>query len=170
MAADARSLLGSTVSGTEATATRGPLFTSSARAAKSRSPASSAAPRALDRDRRLSPQARVPVLVPADPRGGRRLPPAPADHQEDAPPRAAGRRAALAGRPRRVVDQRRDAPRRTRARAPGPTRLRTHGQGLATEEGRERDTGPRISWLLEGAGRTADPKAQVCALTRRHRA
>ena len=35
-------------------------------------------------------------------------------------------------------------------------------------EGRERDTGPRIKWLLEGAGRAADPKAQVCALTRRH--
>ena len=36
------------------------------------------------------------------------------------------------------------APRRARARAAGPARLRTHRQGLATTEGRERDTGPRI--------------------------
>ena len=128
----------------------------------------SRAPRALDRDRRLRAQARVSVLVPADPRRGLRLRAALADHQEDAPPRAHRRRPAPAGRPRCLGDQRRDAPRRTRARAPSPTRLRTHGQRLATEEGRERDTGPRIKWLLEGAGRAADPKAQVCALTRRH--
>ena len=75
--------------------------------------------------------------------------------------------AALAGRPRRLVDQRGDAPRRARARAPGPARLRTHDQGPPATEGRERDTGPRISTLLEGARRAADPKAQVCALTRR---
>jgi transposase len=74
-----------------------------------------------------------------------------------------------AGRPRCLVDQRRDAPRRTRTRAAGSARLRTHGQRPpATRRARERDTGPRISWLLEGAGRAADPKAQVCALTRRH--
>ena len=92
-----------------------------------------------------------------------------ADRQEDAPPRAHRRRPALPGRPRRLVDQRRDAPRRTRARPPSPTRLRAHRQRLAsTKNGRERDTGPRIKWLLEGASRAADPKAQVCALTRRH--
>jgi transposase len=118
-------------------------------------------------DRRLRAQARVPVLVSAHPRRGLRLCPAVADHQEDAPPRARRRGPALAGRPRRLVDQRRDAPSRTRTRAPGAARLRAHGQGLATE-GRECDTGPRISWLLEGAGRAADLKAQVCALTRRH--
>jgi transposase len=36
------------------------------------------------------------------------------------------------------------------------------------KQGRERDSGPRIKWLPEGAGRAADPKAQLCALTRRH--
>ena len=34
-------------------------------------------------------------------------------------------------------------------------------------DGRERDTGPRISWLLKRASRAADAKAQVCGLTRR---
>jgi hypothetical protein len=86
------------------------------------------APRALDRHRRLSAQARVSVLVPAHARRGLRLRAALADHQEDAPPRAAGRHAAPARRPRRLVDQRHDAPCRTRARPPGPTRLRTHRQ------------------------------------------
>ena len=63
------------------------------------------APRALDRDRRLSAQARVSVLVPAHPRRGLRLRPTLADQEEDAPPRAAGRRpaagraAAASGRP-----------------------------------------------------------------------
>src|SRR5256885_1283955 len=74
------------------------------------------APRALDRDRPLRPQARLPVLVPAHPRRGLRLRPALTDRQEDAPPRTAGRRPALQGRPARLVGQRRDAPRRTRAR------------------------------------------------------
>jgi hypothetical protein len=62
--------------------------------------ARSRAPRALDRDRRLSAQARVSVLVSADPRRGLRLRAALADHQEDAPPRAAGRRRQVSGRPR----------------------------------------------------------------------
>ena len=78
------------------------------------------------------------------PRRGLRLRAALADQEEDAPPRAAGRRSALPGRPRRLVDQRRDAPRRTRARAPSPARLRAHRQRPPTAEGRERDTGPRI--------------------------
>ena len=68
------------------------------------------APRALDRDRRLRAQARVPVLVSAHPRRGLRLRAALADQEEDASPRAAGRRPAPAGRPRRLVDQRGDAP------------------------------------------------------------
>ena len=40
--------------------------------------------------------------------------------------------AALPGRPRRLGDQRRDAPGRTRARAPSPARLRTHRQRPAS--------------------------------------
>jgi hypothetical protein len=88
------------------------------------------------------------------------------DHQEDAPPRTHRRRSAPAVRPRRLVDQRGDAPRRARTRAPSATRLRTHNQRPPTG-GRERDTGPRISWLLKRASRAADLKAQVCALTRR---
>ena len=75
--------------------------------------------------------------------------------------------AALAGRPRRLVDQRGDAPSRARARPPSPARLRTHGQGLATEQGASATPGRASQWLLEGARRAADPKAQVCALTRR---
>ncbi len=116
-------------------------------ASPARSPASisaSSAPRALDRDRRLSAQARVSVLVPAHPRRGLRVRAAVADQEEDAPPRAARRRPAPAGRPRHLVDQRRDAPRRTRARTPGPARLRTHRQRPPAARGRERDTGPRI--------------------------
>jgi transposase len=90
-----------------------------------------------------SAQARVSVLVSAQPRRGLRLRAAVADQEEDAPPRARRRRPAPAGRPRRLVDQRGDAPGRTRARAPGATRLRTHRPRLPTG-GRERDTGPRI--------------------------
>ena len=56
--------------------------------------------------------------------------------------------------------------RRTRTRAPSPTRLRAHHQ-RPPADGRERDTGPRISTLLEGARHAADLKAHVCALTRR---
>jgi transposase len=123
--------------------------------------------RPLDRDRRQRPQARLSVLVPADTRRGLRLRPAVADHQEAAPPRARRRRARPAGRPRRLVDQPRDAPRRARTRPPSPARLPAHGQRPPTKQGRERDSGPRISWLLKRAGRAADPKAQVCALTRR---
>jgi transposase len=95
-------------------------------------------------DRRLRAQARVSVLVFAQPRRGLRLRAAVADQEEDAPPRAAGRRPAPPGRPRCLVDQRRDAPRRARTRAAGPARLRTHHQRPPAEEGRERDIGPRI--------------------------
>ena len=125
------------------------------------------APRPLDRDRRLSAQARVPVLVPAHARRGLRVRAAVADQEEDAPPRTAGRRPAPAGRPRRLVDQRRDAPSRARARAPGPARLRTHDpRPPATRRARARH---RAAHLMapQRASRAADHKAQVCALTRR---
>jgi Transposase IS116/IS110/IS902 family len=68
-------------------------------------------------------------LVSADARRGLRLRAAVADEEEDAPPRARRRRCAPAGRPRHLVHQRRDAPRRTRARAPGAARLRTNRYG-----------------------------------------
>ena len=127
------------------------------------------APRSLDRHRRLGAQAGVPVLVSADARGGLRLRAALADQEEDAPPRAAGRRSALAGRPRRLVDQRGDAPRRARARAPSPARLRTHRQGPpASKAGASATPGRASQWLLKRASRAADLQAQVCALTRRH--
>ena len=113
------------------------------------------------------PQARVPVLVSAHARGGLRVRPAVADQEEDAPPGTAGRSSAPSRRPRDLVDQRRDAPSRARPRTPGPARLRTHDPRPRAQDGRERDTGPRIKWLLNRASRAADPKAQVCALTRR---
>jgi transposase len=104
------------------------------------------AARALDRDRRVGAQARLPVLVPAHARRGLRLCAAVADQEENAPPRAGRRRAEASGRPRRLVDQQRDAPRRTRARAPSPASLRTHRRRLAGQQGRcGRDTGARTS-------------------------
>ena len=92
------------------------------------------ASRSLDRHRRQRTQAGVAVLVPADPRRGLRLRATVADQEEDAPPRAHRRRPALPGRPRRLVDQRRAAPRRTRTRPPSPARLRTHGQRPPTKK------------------------------------
>jgi transposase len=103
-----------------------------------------ARPGALDRDRRLSAQACVPVLVPAHTRRGLRVRAAVAHEQEDAPTRAAGRRPPSSGRPRCLVDQRGDAPGRARARAAGSAGLRADGPRPASQEGRERDTGPRI--------------------------
>jgi len=115
----------------------------SARSDRGLLPARQGAPRPLDRDRRERAQARVPVLVSAHARRGLRLRAAIADQEEDAPPRAAGRRPALPGWPRRLVHQRRNARGRARARAPSAARLRADGPRLATEDGRERDTGPR---------------------------
>ena len=122
--------------------------------------------RPLDRDRRLGAQARLPVLVPAHPRRGLRVRPALADDQEDAPPRAHRRRPAPPRRPRRLVDQHRDAQRRTRTRPPSPARLRTHRRRLASRSkgGRERDTGARITTALEGPSRAADHKPLTSAL------
>src|SRR3954453_2465964 len=71
------------------------------------------APRTLDRDRRLRPQARRPVLVPTLPRRALRLRPALAHAEEDATPRTDARRPGMARRPPRLVHQRRHAPRRT---------------------------------------------------------
>ena len=59
-------------------------------------PAHQGAARTLDRHRRRSPQARLPVLVSAHARRGLRLRPAVADQEEDASPRDHRRRRALA--------------------------------------------------------------------------
>ena len=111
-------------------------------------------------------QAGLPVLVSAHPRRGLRLRPAVADDQEDAPPRAHRRRPAPPGRPRRLVDQQGDARRRTRTRAAGPARLRTHRRRLASQQGgRERDTGARITKAVKRHSSAADHKPQtICAL------
>jgi transposase len=89
--------------------------------------------------------------------------------EEDAPPRAAGRRPALQGRTHRLVHQRRHAQRRTRTRAPGPTRLRTHDHRPAGHQGGcGRDTGARIIKAVYAASSAADLKAPaICALARR---
>ena len=73
-------------------------------------PAHQGAARALDRHRRRSPQARLPVLVSAHARRGLRLRPAVADQEEDASPRDHRRRRALARWPRHLEHQPVDAP------------------------------------------------------------
>jgi transposase len=97
-----------------------------------------------------------------------RLRPALAHPEEDAPPRAAGRRPALQGRPPRLVDQRRDAPRRTRARRTGRARLQAQRRRLARHPaangGRECDTGARISRALEGLKPRGRPQPRTSAL------
>jgi transposase len=109
-------------------------------------PAHQGAARALDRDRRRSPQARLPVLVSAHARRGLRLRPAVTDQEEDASPRDHRWRRALARWPRHLEHQPGDAPGRTRARAASPACLRTHHQRPAGREGGcGRDTGARIS-------------------------
>ena len=100
--------------------------------------------RSFDRDRRLSTQARMPVLVPLDAFRGLRLRAAVAYEEEDAPARARRRRSALPRWARHLEHERGDAQGRARARAAGPTRLRADRQRPAAQEGRERDSGPRI--------------------------
>jgi hypothetical protein len=65
--------------------------------------------RVLDRDRRLSAKASLPVLVPAHPRRGLRVRPTIVDGQKDAPARARRRRPTPPRRSRRLVDQHQDA-------------------------------------------------------------
>src|SRR5215216_1416674 len=60
-------------------------------------------------DRRHGAQARLPVLVPADPRGGLRLRAALADPQEDPSTRAAGWRGARQGEARDLGGEQGDA-------------------------------------------------------------
>jgi hypothetical protein len=119
------------------------------------------------RIRRRGPQARLPVLVHAHPQRGLRLPAALAHTQEAAPARARRRRAALSGRPHCLVDQRRDAPRRTRARTPSRAHLPTHSRRLAIDEGRERDTGTRISRPSKRQAARQGNSPKPCALARR---
>ena len=124
--------------------------------------------RPLDRDRRRGAEVRLPVLVSAHARRGLRVRAALADHQEAAPPRAHRRRPAPPRRPRRLVDQQGDAPGRTRPRAAGPARLRTHRRRLAGQQsGCGRDTGARISKAVKRHSSAADLQAPaICALAR----
>ena len=89
-------------------------------------------------------QARLPVLVPADPRRGLRLRAAVADEEEDAPARAAGRRSALPGRSRHLVDQRRDAQAERELALQAQRAYERTVRDWQQNEGRERDSGPRI--------------------------
>jgi transposase len=116
---------------------------------------------------RRGTQARLPVLVHAHPRRGLRLRPAVADQEEAPPARAHRRRPALPGRPHRLVDKRRDASRRARARPTGGVRLPAHRRRLAIDEGRERDTGTRITKALEGQPARQGIGPKPCALARR---
>jgi hypothetical protein len=116
-----------------------------ARTARRLLPAHPLQARSLDRHRRRGPQARVPVVVAAQPRRGLRLRAALADQEEDAPPRAHRRRPRWQGG--RDIWSTNDAmrPGRTRPRAPSPARLRTHGPRLEGQQGGcGRDTGARI--------------------------
>jgi len=118
------------------------------------------------------PQARLPVLVPAQPRGGLRLPAALADAEEAAPARDPRRHADAQGhRHRSLGDPAEDARSRTHARESGRSRLQAHRRRLAVhpgeEEGRRRDTGARISWPVKRASSATGHSPKSCALARR---
>jgi transposase len=103
-------------------------------------------PRPQRRDRRHRAQARLPVLVPAQPPRGPRLPAALTDRQQAAAARAPRRLPVAHGPPHRHVrDPPADADGRTRARDAGRVRLQTDGHRVAThpdkeKQGRRRDT------------------------------
>jgi transposase len=127
------------------------------------------APRPADRGHRDRQKARRALLAPAHPRAGLCLRPAGDDPQQDPPPRAARRRAAPEGPPR---DRRRQVQGRlrrgARTLAPGRGRISPPGQRLAghraAEGGCGRDTGARISEVLEGQSRAASSIAPRPAL------
>ena len=129
-------------------------------------PARQRPPRALDRDRRLRAQARLPVLVPAQPRRGLRLRPALADRQEDAPPRARRRRPAPPRRPRRLVDQR---PRcatpnaSSRSKPSAPTNAPSPTGKPQQRRARARHRGAHLKGP-QGQSRAADHKPLTSAL------
>jgi hypothetical protein len=138
----------------------GPLHAFYARVRSRRGP--------LGRDRRHGAQARLPVLVPADPRGGLRLPAALTDGEEAAATRDPRRRANEKGHCERdLADAPEDASRRTGACRPGRVGLPADGRRLAAhpgeEEGRRRDTGARIlrSPIGGQASRRAMPQASL---------
>src|ERR1019366_4925416 len=68
-------------------------------------PAHPRPPRPPSRRRGRGAQARLPVLVPADPRTGLRLPAALADQEEAAPPRDRCRLTEIPGTHEHLVDQ-----------------------------------------------------------------
>ena len=98
-------------------------------------------PRSRQSDRRLSPQAHDPVLVPAHPRRGLRAPAAVTDRPQDAPARDPRRRPDHERHADRDLGHaREDARRRARARRAGRSFLHAHGHRLA------------VSWTNEGQG------------------
>ena len=102
-------------------------------------------PRPPGRDRRLRAQARLPVLVPAQPLGGLRLRAAVADAEEAAPARACRRRPKQARDEERPDGRERgDAQGRARARPAGRGRLPAHAS----------PTGRRPQGKRKGAGAT----------------
>jgi hypothetical protein len=126
--------------------------------------------RSRQSNRRDRAQARDPLLVPTDPRGGLRPPATLADQTDAAPPRAHRRRPQEhAGRCRQVGHQPADPRSRARTRPPSRSVLQAHGPRLAvhrTEEGgRERDTGARTGLVTQrGQGRAAGSQLQTPAL------
>jgi hypothetical protein len=94
------------------------------------------------------------------------------DQEETAPPGDRGRRPEIPGPLQHLVNQRRDARSRTRARRTSRTRLQKHRPRLASSTGqetdggggRECDKGARIQQALEGQSRAADHKPLTSAL------
>src|SRR5271169_296679 len=111
----------------------------------------------------------MPVLVFAHPRRGLRPPAAIADRQEAQAARDPRRGPDAEGHAdRRMGHQAGDARGRAQARRAGRGLLRADGPRLAgsraEEDGRERDTGARITKALEGQGRATDHEALTSAL------
>jgi transposase len=136
-------------------------------------PADPLAARPQRRDRRGRAQARLPVLVPAHPFRGLRLPATVLDRQETAAARDPRRRADAQGRLHRDLrDPPEDARRRARARGAGRVRLQAVGRRVAAdagreEQGRRRDTGARIWWAVKRPSNAAGPSPWARSLARR---
>ena len=94
-------------------------------------------PRSLRRDRRRRPQARVPVLVPAHPRRGLRLPTAVADEEEAAAPGDRRRRAEVLTRGPRASGPRTTRCAKRSSSSPAKPRSPTNGPSATTTPPRQ---------------------------------
>ena len=129
-------------------------------------PARQRAARALDRDRRLGAQTRLPVLVPAHPRRGLRLRPAVADQQEAAAPRDHRRRRALPRRPRHLERPTRRCARpnaSSRCRPSAPTNAPST-TGRPRRRARARHRGAHLKGRQAAKQRGRPQSPSVCAL------